>query len=251
MKIIKKDTGHHVVELKKGDFFTIDNLKNNNGISIKNIILGGQDGLVNVLGLVLGVAGGTGDVRIVIIAGLAGTFAESISMGAVAYTSSKAARDYYLSELHREKREIEEVPHIEREEIVEIYKKKGFSGKLLDKIVDKITSSKKLWLETMMADELRLFPDEYMNPGADALVVGIASLVGSLIPVIPFFFVNNTATGIFTALGISSIALFTTGALKAKFTIGDWRKAGFELMVIGIASALVGYFVGKILGITI
>lgn len=251
MKNIKKDNGHHVVEIKKGDFFTIDNLKNSNGVSIKNIILGGQDGLVNVLGLVLGVAGGTGDVRIVIIAGLAGTFAESISMGAVAYTSSKAARDYYLSELHREKREIEEVPQIERQEIVDIYRKKGFSGKLLEKIVDKITSSKKLWLETMMADELRLFPDEYMNPGADAFVVGISSLIGSLIPIMPFFFVTNSTTGIITALAISSIALFTTGALKAKYTVGDWKKAGVELMAIGITSALVGYFIGKMLGITI
>ncbi|MEM3126583.1 MAG: VIT1/CCC1 transporter family protein [Candidatus Woesearchaeota archaeon] len=71
---------------------------NHNHYNLKDIILGGQDGIVNVLGLSLGVAEATNDVNVVIIAGLAGTAAESISMAAVAYTSAQASRDYYISE---------------------------------------------------------------------------------------------------------------------------------------------------------
>ena len=102
---------------------------------LADIILGGQDGLVNVLGVILGVAAASGDQRIIIAAGLAATFAESVSMGAVAFTSMRARRDFYLSELEREKREMVEMPEVEREEIREIYRKKGFSGKLLEQIV--------------------------------------------------------------------------------------------------------------------
>src|SRR5205823_8567923 len=86
------------------------------GRSLRDIILGGQDGLVNVLGLVLGVAAATAQLRIIIAAALAATFSESIAMGGVACTSARADRDYYLAQVERERREVEEVPEIEKEE---------------------------------------------------------------------------------------------------------------------------------------
>src|SRR5512147_3151478 len=94
--------------------------------ALSDIILGGQDGLVNVLGVILGVAAATSDPRIVLVAGLAATFAESVSMGAVAYTSTLADADYYESEKTREYRHLLQSPNVEREEIREIYRQKGF-----------------------------------------------------------------------------------------------------------------------------
>ena len=99
--------------------------------NLRDIILGGQDGLVNVLGIVLGLAVASQDLRIILAGGLAATFAESVSMAAVVYTSTRAQQSFYESELTREKREIKEVPEMEVEEVREIYRKKGFSGKLL------------------------------------------------------------------------------------------------------------------------
>ena len=139
------------------------------GYNLRDIILGGQDGLVNVLGVILAVATAVSDVRIVLIAGLAATFAESISMAAVAYTSTKAARDFYKAELAREKREMKDMPDLERKEIRIIYARKGFSGALLNSIVKKITSNKRLWLKTMMEEELHLYPDEYNHPAKDEI----------------------------------------------------------------------------------
>src|SRR3989338_8298124 len=110
----------------------------NKGISRSNIrdfILGFQDGLVNTLGLVLGVASAVQSTRIVLISGLVTTFAESVSMAAVAYTSTKAAHDFYESQLQREKKEIKEMPHMEVQEIRDIYYQKGFRGKQLEGIV--------------------------------------------------------------------------------------------------------------------
>ncbi|MEM4282578.1 MAG: VIT1/CCC1 transporter family protein [Candidatus Woesearchaeota archaeon] len=210
---------------------------------LRELILGGQDGLVNVLGIVLGVATATATTKIVLIAALAATFAESISMGAVAYTSTKAAYEYYKSKLEKEKHEIETIPEIEKEEVREIYRKKGFRGRLLEEIVAKITSSKKVWLDTMMAEELRLFPEEYKNPLTSGFRVGFASFAGSFVPIIPFF-LFSVQQAVTISIFVSVLVLFFIGAAKAKLTIGDWKKQGLELAAIGTSAALVGYVVG-------
>ncbi len=216
------------------------------GSGLKELILGGQDGLVNVLGLVLGVAAATQETRLIIIAALAATFAESISMAAVAYSSVKAARQYYESQLAREKREIKEIPKMEIKEIRDIYYERGFRGKLLNNVVRKITSNKKVWLDVMMAEELRLFPEEYSSPMKSAAIVGFSSFVGSLIPIVPYFAFSAKAATI-AAIVISAIALFATGAIKAKITIGDWKRNGIEMMLVGIIAALIGYLIGTLL----
>lgn len=221
--------------------------KTNTGTRLYDIILGGQDGIVNVLGIVLGVATATNDTRIVLISGLAATFAESISMGAVAYTSSKAARDYYLSERVREQKEIETLPAVERKEIRDIYARKGFNGTLLNSIVKKITSNKQLWLETMMTEELNLTLENHKSPAKDGFMVFFASIIGSLIPLIPFFFLS-VQQSMYTSLVACVFILFIIGSVKAKLTIGKWWKSGIEMSVIGVAAALAGYGIGVLLG---
>ena len=215
--------------------------------SIRDFILGFQDGLVNTLGLVLGVASAIKSANIVLISGLAGALAESISMAAVAYTSSKAANNFYESQLEMEKKEIKEMPHMEIEEIREIYRKKGFRGKQLEGIVKKITSDKQLWLETMMAEELRLFPEDYDKPARSGVIVGISALIGSLIPIAPFF-LPSVKQGMAISLILSVIVLFVVGAAKAKVTIGNWKKSGIEMAAIGTLAALAGYLIGTLLG---
>ena len=234
MKSLKK----HQIERQKG-------LSRSN---IRDFILGFQDGLVNILGLVLGVASAVKDTKIVLISGLAATFAESISMAAVAYTSNKAAHQYYESQLEKEKGEIKEIPDTEVEEIRDIYYKKGFRGNQLKSIVNKITSNKKLWLDTMMAEELKLYTEDYENPIKSGFVVGASAVIGSLIPILPFFFLE-IKIGMLYALILSVITLFIVGAAKAKVTIGSWIKNGFEMAAIGTIAALAGYIIGSLLGV--
>lgn len=210
---------------------------------LADVILGGQDGLVNVLGVILGVAAASGDMRIIIAAGLAATFAESVSMGAVAFTSMRARRDFYLSELAREKKEMEEVPEIEREEIREIYRKKGFSGKLLEQIVAKITSDEKVWLDTMMREELGLEPIEESQTVKSSITVFVSAMIGSFIPLLPFLFLA-VGQGIAVSFIVSAVTLFVFGIYKAKATVGRPLRSGLELLVIGMLAALVGYVIG-------
>ncbi|MBS3051571.1 MAG: VIT1/CCC1 transporter family protein [Candidatus Aenigmarchaeota archaeon] len=211
-----------------------------------------------MLGVILAVATAVSDVRVVLIAGLAATFAESISMAAVAYTSTKAARDFYKAELRREKREMKDIPDMERKEIRMIYARKGFSGALLNSIVKKITSNKRLWLKTMMEElwlktmmeeELHLYPDEYNHPAKDAIIVGIAALIGSLVPLISFIFLP-IQTAIIGSIVLSVAVLFITGYIKGMLTINPLRS-GIEIAVIGITAALVGYVIGAVLGVAL
>ena len=241
-KVIKPKNGKSTVAPNSSNG-TVVLQESHRGDRLSEVILGGQDGLVNVLGVILGVAAASQDTRIVLAAGPAATFAESISMAAVAYTSKVAERDFYFSELAREKREIKEVPELEVEEIREIYRQKGFKGKLLEEIVKVITSDEKIWLDTMMSDELKLSPVEEKRPFIAAAVVGFSAVVGSLVPLWPFF-AFSVQTGIWVSMAVSAVVLFIVGVVKAKLTIGNWARSGVEMAVIGMVSALAGYGVG-------
>ncbi len=220
----------------------------NRASSLSDIILGGQDGLVNVLGVILGVAAATNDPRIVLVAGLAATFAESVSMGAVAFTSTLADADFYESERSREYRHIQQVPHLEKNEVREIYQEKGFKGELLDRIVDTITANKDVWVAVMMAEEHQLQPTNRKEAIRSALVVGFAAIVGSLIPLVPFAFLP-VSMSMFASVAVTAVVLFGVGAYKAQKTVGHPGKSGLEMAAIGTLSALVGYVVGALLKI--
>jgi predicted membrane protein (TIGR00267 family) len=213
---------------------------------LADVILGGQDGLVNVLGIILGIAVATNEPRIVVVAGLAATVAESISMAAVAYTSTLAETAHYESERQREYRHVQKVPAVEKEEIREIYRKKGFEGEILEQIVNKITANTDIWVGVMMAEEHQLTPTNRREAFRTALIVGAAAVVGSLIPLVPFL-ILNVSTSIWTSLAISAATLFAVGVYKARITVGSAGKSGFEMAAIGTVSALAGYLVGYLL----
>ncbi len=213
---------------------------------LRDFILGWQDGLVNVLGVILGVATATNNAKLIIISAMAATFAESISMMAVAYTSFKAEADFYRSELNREIREIHEKPDAERSEVRSIFSRMGFAGSLLKGAVRHVTSNKKRWLYFMMENELKLTPAKF-SPVNIALVVGGSAFIGSFIPTVPFFLLP-VQTAVYVALTISLVVLFFVGVYKTKTTVGNPIKGGIEMAAIGMLAALAGYGIGAIMG---
>lgn len=217
------------------------------GNTLSDMILGGQDGLVNVLGVLLGVAAASGEIKIIIAGGLAATFAESISMAAVALTSKMAERDHFIAELEREKTEMETMPEKEAAEIRKVYKDKGFDGKILDDIVEHVTMDKGLWLDLMMKEELELAPVKQKEIYKSSFIVGLAALIGSFVPITPYFFLPMK-TALVVTLIISAIALFLVGVYKAKATVGKPVKSGFQMAVIGMTAAIAGYLIGKLFG---
>jgi VIT1/CCC1 family predicted Fe2+/Mn2+ transporter len=210
---------------------------------LSDIILGGQDGLVSILGLLLGLAAATRSSRIIVAGGLATIFAETLSMAAVAYTSKMADRDHYAAERRKEVEEVKEVPDLERQEIVDIYEAKGFSGKLLNDIINHITSDDELWINTMMREELNLLPVIKRDVYRYTVTVGTATFTGAILPLIPFFFLS-VHVALITALILSVVVLASIGVYKANMTLGRPVKSALQMVIIGMGAAIAGYLIG-------
>jgi len=213
--------------------------------SLRDVILGGQDGLVNMLGIALGVVAAGGSSHVLVVTGIVAAITESISMGAVAYTSFGSDRDFYLAEKKREQSEVSSRPEEEREEIREIYAAKGFRGQLLDDVVSTITSNRETWVSTMMDEELHLQPVEQQSLLRSAVVVTVATLIGHLIPLVPFMVVTRTPA-IIAAIALSAVTLFAVGVYSAKTLIGDWLRSGLQMVAIGLGAAAFGFLIGRL-----
>lgn len=234
---------HDVPETERSHHDVVDPHRGTS--KIPEVILGGQDGLVNVLGVILGIAAATHDTRIILAGGLAAAMAESVAMAGVAYTSTRASLEHRESERRREHRHIAQVPTLERKEIQEIYRRKGFSGKLLERIVNRITADPEVWVAVMMAEEHHMGLAERTTPAGAALVVGLSALVGSLIPLLPFPLLS-VSSSVLVSMSLSALTLFAVGWYKARQMVGHPLRSGTELATIGILSAVVGYLVGLV-----
>ena len=212
---------------------------------LRDVILGGQDGLVNILGIVLGVMAGGGDRTVLLSAGFAAAITESISMGAVGYTSTVADRDYYAAQRAIEEESLTDDPDMEREEVRDLYKSKGFSGPLLDQVVATITSNREKWLGTIMEEERHLEPVATRDIVRSSVVITLATLVGHLIPLAPFLFLSRS-TALVLAIVLSALVLFGVGAYSAITRVGTWWKQGPKMILIGLGAAGLGYVIGTL-----
>src|SRR5216684_4584817 len=155
---------------------------------IGDAIYGVNDGLGAVFGIVSGMAGYTGGSEVVLAAGLAGTLASALSMGAGAYLASKSEREMYESEVARERAEIEEDPHEELLELELFYQLKGFSAEEARAMAERIQKEPKQFLRTLVHEELGLSEETFPNPLRSTVSAALSTAVGGFIPIIPFFF---------------------------------------------------------------
>lgn len=214
------------------------------GKALRDVVLGANDGFVSILGLVSGVAGGTSDSRFVVLAGAAGALAATISLALGNYISVKSQVEVHKAQIAREKRELKEMPEIERDEVRRIYYKKGFRGKQLEAVVRKLTSNKERWLRVMLEEEVGIRPDDLGDPVRSAALTGGAFTVAALFPIVPFlFFPAGIALQI--AIGLTFTAIFAVGVAKTAFTHRAWFKSGLEMVLIAAASSAVAFAAGN------
>jgi VIT1/CCC1 family predicted Fe2+/Mn2+ transporter len=216
------------------------------GHSLRDLMLGLNDGLVASFAVTAGVSGAFMASRVVIMAGLAETLGGAVSMGLAAFTSARSQIEFYLSEIDREREEIHRWPEREREEIRVIYRNKGFSGALLDQIVTHITGDAERWRNVMMREELG-FTGDFDPPLRSGLTVGLSYLCGASVPVLPYLFLTPHQGVIVSAL-VTVLTLFAVGGAKTVVTARSWWRSGLESMATGAAAAIVTYTVGSLLG---
>ncbi len=197
----------------------------------------------------MGLTAATSDLRLVFVAAFAALGAESISMGAVAYTSTLARRKQYLRELEREKEEILEVPKLGTDEVREIFQGWGYQGKKLQQATEAIVNNSRAWLAFMMSHELKLEPISESEPRNSFLVVLASTVFGSVVPLIPYFFASGSLLpSAFGSMGLSGIVLFFIGYYESKTTVGSVWKSGLQMAVIGLSAGIAGFAIGHFVG---
>ncbi len=217
------------------------------GRFLRYAVYGMNDGLVSNLALVAALSGAAVFHGIILLGGLAAMFSGAVSMGLGAYISAKSQNEYYRREIATERVHVDSKPALGKQELQDIYREKGFSGKQLDMIVNKIMFNKTRWLRELTEGRLGLGEQSFDNPWTSAFVTFFAFVVGAFVPLVPFAFITTSQAFIFS-LGLSVLILFVAGAGKTHYTKRNWIKSGVEMIIVGLLGAGVSYYFGEFVG---
>jgi len=215
---------------------------------IRDFVFGFGDGINTSLGIVAGVGGANSSADFIILAALVGMFTGAKAMAVQNYLAVKSQREILESEIKREEFEMEAYPEKERLEIREIYRAKDFDEDLVKRVTDKITSNKKVWLKTMLTEELGLNLDIVGKPIKGALIMFASFIIGGILPILPYLLAKTGFVplqfSLWIAIALSLTASFLIGAKKAKLAKKNWVKGGIEMSGLGTGIALLGYGIG-------
>ena len=212
---------------------------------ISGAIYGANDGLAAVFGIVAGVSGATGGSSFVLTAGLSGAVASGLSMATGAFLAARSEAEVVAANVAQERREIEEHPEEEKEELSLFYQLKGLDAAFADQLAEKLAENPDAMLRVLATEELGS-AQAGGNPVQSALAAGISTFVGAMVPVTPFFFLRGT-TAVVVAATISLIAHFLVGAAKSLFTLRKWWSAGLEMTAAGVIVGGATYVLGVVL----
>ncbi|MBI4440418.1 VIT1/CCC1 transporter family protein [Candidatus Woesearchaeota archaeon] len=217
------------------------------GRYIGDLVYGALDGIITTFAVVSGVAGASLSSAIVLILGFANLFGDGISMAIGNYLSTKSESEFYKRERSREEWEVENYPKGEIAEVRAIYSKKGFRGKQLEQMVKLVTSNRKVWIDTMMSEELGLI-EETKTPLRGASSTFFAFVVAGFTPLIPFVlsiaFPSFLAYAFAASIVLTFVVLYVVGAFRSYVTHIKWWKSGLEMLIVGSLAAGVAYMVG-------
>lgn len=214
--------------------------------TVRDIVIGMSDGLTVPFALAAGLSGARVSTSVVVLAGLAEIAAGSIAMGLGGYLAARTDREHYESERLRELREAREIPEQEKAEVSHVFEGWGLSSQQIEPIVDAISSDETRWVDFMMRFELGL---EEPDPGRavrSASTIGFSYIAGGLIPLLPYFLLNDLESALRASIVVTISALFVFGSVKARFTgIPMWR-GGFQTTFIGGLAAAAAFAIAGI-----
>ena len=225
--------------------------KTESGGFLRNVVYGFNDGLTANFGLVAGVIGAAtvNQHQAVVVAGIAGLIADALSMGSSGYLASKSEREVYDYEISMEKTEVELMPEIERDELAVIYEAKGMDRATAHRLATQIMADPDLMLKEQVQEELKI-GEFSMSPFREGWLTGLATAFGAAIPVAPFLIWHGT-TAIVISFTVSMLSHFLVGAARSVFTGRGVFRSGFDMFVVGLGVAVVGYYIGDWLAVVL
>jgi len=217
---------------------------------LRDFVYGAIDGIVTTFAIVSGVAGAGLDTSIVIVLGMANLVGDGFSMAAGNFLGTRAERQMRQHIRRTEESHIHQYPEGEKEEIREIYRKKGFSNEDLDRVVEVITADRQQWIDTMLTEEFGLALNSPV-PMRAALTTFIAFGLVGLLPLLPFIaqylLPESVGDPFLWSTVVTSCAFFGVGAAKARFVRHKWFSGGFETLLVGGVAAGLAYSIGILL----
>lgn len=221
-------------------------------LSIEDFVYGATDGAVTTFAVVAGVIGASLSPSIILILGFANLFADGFSMSVGNYLGAKTRREYIQNQRRKEEWEIDNLAEQEEQEIRDIYKEKGFKEELLEEIVRVITAKRKVWIDTMMKEELGLIEDDNRSPRSTAITTFVAFNLIGMIPLLPFILlyisgfssVSSTSNAFLYSIIFTGIAFFLIGIIRGRVVRKSMIKTGLNTLSVGGIAACVAYAVG-------
>jgi len=214
---------------------------------LTDIVIGMSDGLTVPFALAAGLSGAVSPshLNLIWIAGIAEIAAGSIAMGLGGYLAGRTEVDHYNSELKREYDEVREVPEKEKEEVREFFSNLGLSADVQQQAVEEMTRDQDKWVDFMMKYELGLDKPDPQRARKSAFNIGLSYIVGGLIPLSPYFFVDDGITGLKISAMITLVCLFVFGYFKSKVTGVNPLAGALRVMIIGALAAGCAFAVAR------
>jgi len=211
---------------------------------LRDWIYGGIDGSITTFAVVSGVVGAQLSPWIILVMGFANLVADGFSMAASNFLGTKAEHDDFKRLEAIEYRHIEQAPQGEREEVRQIFQRKGFAGEDLSQLVHLITADRDRWVKTMLTEEYGL-PMEVRSPWLAATTTFSAFLICGLVPLLPFLL--KTTAPLALSMLLTGAIFFTIGSVRSRWSTTSWWRSGLSTFAVGTIAASLAYVVGLLL----
>lgn len=206
---------------------------------LRDWIYGGIDGTITTFAIVAGVIGANLPGSVVLVLGLANLVADGFAMGAGNYSATKAEVDDYVRLIAIEHKHIALEPSGEREEIRQIYARKGFEGAELERVVEVISADEDRWAATMAVEEYGLSPT-LKSPVTAALSTSAAFVLCGLVPLVSYLIAQHFPACVLA----TGLVFFVIGAIKSRWSLAGWLRSGLETLAVGMSAAALSYGIG-------
>ena len=213
---------------------------------IRQFVFGSLDGLLVPLGVISGVAGGTGDAKAVIVAGLAEAFAGALSMGAGEFIAGRSEAQVHQREVEKELVEMRRAPRFELREMALLFENEGVTREDADLLAQTLAKHPHAYAKTMVEKELGIALDPETVKTAEGLTMALSYIIGSIFPLIAYFFLP-VRTALPFSIVLTFIALVIVGAIKGKLASLNLFRGIVEIVIVGALSAGGGYLLGSVI----
>lgn len=210
---------------------------------ITDIVIGMSDGLTVPFALAAGLSGAVESNTIILTAGLVAIAAGSIAMGLGGYLAGRAEVEHYSTELARERLKVAIIPEQEKKEVRDVFAELGLSRETRDIIAEEMARDKEKWVDFIMKYELGLDKPDPKRARKSALNIGIAYIVGGIIPLAPYFFTDQPSEGLKWSCMLTIACLFVFGYFKARVTGQPAWKGAIRVTLTGSLAAAAAFLI--------